>query len=67
MAWTREDICRVAALELKDGYYCNLGIGMPTKVANYIPDNINVTLQSENGMLGMGPFPLENEVDADIL
>jgi 3-oxoacid CoA-transferase subunit B len=67
MAWTREDICRVAALELKDGYYCNLGIGMPTKVANYIPDNINVTLQSENGMLGMGPFPLENEVDADII
>lgn len=67
MAWTREEICRVAALELKDGYYCNLGIGMPTKVANYIPDNINVTLQSENGMLGMGPFPLENEVDADII
>ena len=67
MAWTREDICRVAALELKDGYYCNLGIGMPTKVANYIPDNINVTLQSENGMLGMGPFPRENEVDADII
>jgi len=67
MAWTREDICRVAALELKDGYYCNLGIGMPTKVANYIPDNINVTLQSENGMLGMGPFPLENEVDADCI
>jgi len=67
MAWTREDICRVAALELKDGYYCNLGIGMPTKVANYIPENINVTLQSENGMLGMGPFPLENEVDADII
>lgn len=67
MVWTREDICRVAALELKDGYYCNLGIGMPTKVANYIPDNINVTLQSENGMLGMGPFPLENEVDADII
>lgn len=67
MAWTRDDICRVAAQELKDGYYCNLGIGMPTKVANYIPDNINVTLQSENGMLGMGPFPLENEVDADII
>ncbi|MDG2187902.1 MAG: CoA transferase subunit B [Hyphomicrobiales bacterium] len=67
MAWTREDICKVAALELKDGYYCNLGIGMPTKVANYIPDNVNVTLQSENGMLAMGPFPTKNEVDADII
>ena len=51
MPWTREDICKIAALELKDGYYCNLGIGMPTKVANYIPDTINVTLQSENGKL----------------
>ncbi|MAU87205.1 MAG: CoA transferase subunit B [Alphaproteobacteria bacterium] len=67
MPWTREDICKIAALELKDGYYCNLGIGMPTKVANYIPDSINVTLQSENGMLGMGPFPSKNEVDADII
>ena len=67
MPWTREDICKSAALELKDGYYCNLGIGMPTKVANYIPDSINVTLQSENGMLGMGPFPSKNEVDADII
>ena len=67
MPWTREDICKIAALELKDGYYCNLGIGMPTKVANYIPDTINVTLQSENGMLGMGPFPSKNEVDADII
>ena len=67
MPWTREDICKIAALELKDGYYCNLGIGMPTKVANYIPDSINVTLQSENGILGMGPFPSKNEVDADII
>tara|TARA_Y100000590_G_scaffold470400_1_gene664559 strand:+ start:24598 stop:25227 length:630 start_codon:yes stop_codon:yes gene_type:complete len=67
MAWTREDMCKKAALEIKDGYYCNLGIGMPTKVANYIPQNINVTLQSENGMLGMGPFPKKNEVDADII
>ena len=67
MPWTREDICRIAALELKDGYYCNLGIGMPTKVANHIPDSIKVTLQSENGMLGMGPFPSKNEVDADII
>ena len=67
MPWTREDICKIAALELKDGYYCNLGIGMPTKVANYIPDTINVTLQSENGMLGMGPFPSKNEVDACLL
>ena len=67
MPWTREDICKIAALELKDGYYCNLGIGMPTKVANYIPDTINVTLQSENGMLGMVPFPSKNEVDADII
>ena len=67
MAWTREDMCKKAALEIKDGYYCNLGIGMPTKVANYIPQNINVTLQSENGMLGMGPFPKKHEVDADII
>ena len=67
MAWTREDMCKKAALEIKDGYYCNLGIGMPTKVANYIPHNINVTLQSENGMLGMGPFPKKHEVDADII
>ena len=67
MSWTREEMCSIAALELKDGYYCNLGIGMPTKVANYIPNGVNVTLQSENGMLGMGPFPKENQVDADII
>ena len=67
MPWTREEMCSIAAMELKDGYYCNLGIGMPTKVANYIPEGVNVTLQSENGMLGMGPFPKKNQVDADII
>ncbi len=67
MAWSKEDMCRRAARELKDGYYVNLGIGIPTLVANYIPTNIKITLQSENGMLGMGPFPLKNEVDADLI
>ncbi|MFN7038845.1 MAG: 3-oxoacid CoA-transferase subunit B [Alphaproteobacteria bacterium] len=68
MMWSKEEICKIAAeQELKDGFYVNLGIGMPTEVANYIPQNIKVTLQSENGMLGMGPWPLKNEADADLI
>lgn len=67
MVWTKEDMCRRAARELKDGYYVNLGIGIPTLVANYIPTNIKITLQSENGMLGMGPFPLKSEIDPDLI
>jgi len=67
MAWTREDMARRAAQELQDGFYVNLGIGIPTLVANFIPEGMNVTLQSENGMLGMGPFPTEAEIDPDLI
>ena len=67
MAWTREQTAERASQELRDGYYVNLGIGIPTLVANYVPAGMTVTLQSENGMLGIGPFPYEGEADPDLI
>ncbi|MCE2766057.1 MAG: 3-oxoadipate CoA-transferase, partial [Fimbriimonadaceae bacterium] len=67
MAFTRDQLAQRAAQELRDGFYVNLGIGIPTLVANFIPDGMDVTLQSENGMLGLGPFPFEGEEDPDLI